>query len=63
VPVEVAERNGSVLLRDSGHPGPALEISHADWALFLAAAKDGRYDQLSPSFFSASLGRRGGRAP
>ncbi len=50
---EVAERGGLVLIRDYWHPRVTLALSPAGWQEFRDAVKQGRYDQLSPSWWSA----------
>lgn len=43
--VEMAELDGAVALRDSKDPtGPVLVFTSAEWAAFLAGAKDGEFD-------------------
>jgi hypothetical protein len=44
--VEVAEFDGAVAVRDSrDRTGPVLVFGSAAWAAFIAAAKDGEFDQ------------------
>lgn len=41
----MAELDGAVALRDSKDPtGPVLVFTSAEWAAFLAGAKDGEFD-------------------
>lgn len=43
--VEVATLDSSVMMRDSKEStGPSLTFSHAGWADFLGAIKDGQFD-------------------
>jgi len=44
--VEVAAADGTVGVRDSKQhgQGPVLEFTHAEWAAFIRAAKDGEFD-------------------
>jgi hypothetical protein len=46
--VEVAVLDTRVAVRDSKKPaGPALTFSTAEWAAFLAGAKEGQFDDAS----------------
>jgi hypothetical protein len=43
--VEMADLGGLVAVRDSKDPsGPVLVFTPAEWAAFLAGAKDGEFD-------------------
>lgn len=43
--VEVAFRDGRVLVRDSNDPeGPVLRFTPADWRAFLSGAEDGEFN-------------------
>lgn len=43
--VEVAFANDEVLVRDSKNPaGPVLRFNSAEWAAFVAGARDGEFD-------------------
>jgi hypothetical protein len=45
--VQVAFLNDGVAVRDSKNPpGPALIFSSAEWAAFLAGAKEGQFDHV-----------------
>jgi Domain of unknown function (DUF397) len=42
--VEVACLDGYVLVRDSGHDGPALRFSFEDWSAFIGGVRVGEFD-------------------
>jgi hypothetical protein len=43
--VEVAKLSDAVAIRDSKNPtGPALIVTPAEWAAFIAGAKHGQFD-------------------
>lgn len=43
--VEVAEIGDGIAVRDSKDPaGPTLHYTRAEWAAFIGAARDGRFD-------------------
>lgn len=45
--VEVAQLDQAVAVRDSKAPaGPVLTFTPADWAAFVAGAKDGEFDLM-----------------
>ena len=46
--VEVAVTSGEVLMRSSVHPGLLISLSRDEWREFLASAKEGWFDDLSP---------------
>jgi hypothetical protein len=46
--VEVAVANGEVLVRSSVNPGLLISLSRDEWQEFLASAKEGWFDHLSP---------------
>ena len=44
--VEVAQHSTAVAVRDSKHPdGAVLTFTPAEWAVFIAGAKAGEFDQ------------------
>ncbi|HEX5494292.1 MAG TPA: DUF397 domain-containing protein [Mycobacteriales bacterium] len=43
--VEVADLDGTVGIRDSKNPGPALTVLPAAWAAFLDSVRNGQFDR------------------